>query len=307
MPASARTSSNPAVLLVLGSCVSLQFGAAFAAQLFPTLGSWGTTALRLGIAALVLLAIARPAVRAWNWDQWRATVALGLSLAGMNGFFYAAIDRIPLGTAVAIEFLGPLTLAALLTRKGRDLVWVGLALSGMALLGLESVLTPNALDPLGAFFALIAAVFWALYIQTGARVGILVPGTGGLAVALLVATLAVAPLGAPGAVAVVDAPHLILIAFGTALLASVIPYTLELAALRRVPRNVFGILLSLEPVAAAAIGWLLLHQSAGPVRIGAIALVVAASVGSSLSAGRASMKDADGHRDEVSSPERVPA
>ncbi len=238
MPAVAPRSSNPAVILVLGSCISLQFGAAFAAHLFPMLGSWGTTTLRLGIAALVLLAIARPAIRSWNWDQWRATVALGLSLAGMNGFFYAAIERIPLGAAVAIEFLGPLALAAVLTRKGRDLVWVGLALAGMGVLALETFTTSAALDPLGVFFALIAAVFWALYIQTGSRVGILVPGTGGLAVALAFATLAVAPMGLAGAVAVVDAPHLLLIAFGTALLASVIPYTLELAAMRRVPRDV---------------------------------------------------------------------
>ncbi|GLY16411.1 EamA family transporter [Kineosporia rhizophila] len=299
MPRTSNT-SNPAVLLVLGSCISLQFGAALAAQLFPTLGAWGTTTLRLGIAALVLLAIARPAVRAWKWDQWRATFALGLALAGMNGFFYAAIERIPLGTAVAIEFLGPLALAALLTRTGRDLVWVGLALLGMAVLGLESLLSTTGLDPLGVGFALIAAVFWALYIQTGARVGILVPGTGGLAIALAVATLAVSPLGLSGATAVTEAPHLLLIALGTALLASVIPYTLELAAMRRVPRNVFGILLSLEPVAATAIGWLLLHQHAGPLRLAAVVLVVAASVGSSLSAGRAAREE-----EPVSSPEPV--
>ncbi len=305
MPAPARLpgSSNPAVLLILGSCISLQFGAAFAAHLFPTLGSWGTTVFRLGIATLVLLAVARPAVRTWNWDQWRATVALGLSLAGMNGFFYAAIDRIPLGTAVAIEFLGPLTLAALLTRKARDLVWVGLALSGMALLALESLTSSVSLDPLGALFALIAAVFWALYIQTGSRVGILVPGTGGLAVALGIATITVAPLGLHGALQVTHAPHLIAIGAATALLASVIPYTLELAALRRVPRDVFGILLSLEPVAATAIGWLLLSQSAGPLRLAAVVLVVAASVGSSLSATRSERAAAQSLRQ----PEPVPA
>ncbi|MBT0773751.1 EamA family transporter [Kineosporia sp. J2-2] len=285
-PSTGPRTSSPALFLVLGSCISLQFGAAFAAKLFPELGSWGTTVLRLGIAALVLLAITRPAVRRWNRDQWRATLALGLSLAGMNGFFYAAIERLPLGTAVAIEFLGPLTLAAVLTRKARDLTWVALALGGMTLLAVESVTTDAYLDPLGALYALIAAMFWALYIQTGARVGILVPGTGGLAVALVIATFAVAPLGMPGAVQVVHAPHLLLIGAGTALLASVIPYTLELAALRRVPRNVFGILLSLEPVAATFIGWLLLSQSAGPFRLLAIGLVVAASVGSSLSGRR---------------------
>ncbi|MCH6876016.1 EamA family transporter [Escherichia coli] len=303
MPAPARpgsATSNPAVLLVLGSCISLQFGAAFATQLFPALGAWGTTTLRLGIAALVLIAVARPAIRSWNWDQWRATVALGLALAGMNGFFYAAIDRIPLGTAISIEFLGPLALAAWLTHKRRDLVWVGLALAGMLLLGIESFTTSASLDPLGVLFALIAAVFWALYIQTGSRVGILVPGTGGLAVALGIATLTVAPLGLVGATAVVEAPHLLLIALGTALLASVIPYTLELAAMRRVPRNVFGILLSLEPVAGTAVGWLLLHQSAGPIRLAAVALVVAASVGSSLYAGRSARSE-----EPVSSPEPV--
>ncbi|GAB6902392.1 EamA family transporter [Kineosporia succinea] len=285
MPATPLTgprASSPALLLVLGSCFSLQFGAGFATQLFPFLGSWGTTMLRLGLASLVLLAFTRPAVRQWSRIQWRATLALGISLAGMNGFFYAAMERLPLGTAVSIEFLGPLTLAAVLSRRARELAWVGVALGGMVLLAIESLTTTTALDPLGVFFALIAAAFWALYIQTGAKVGILVPGTGGLAVALAVGTLAVAPFGLHGALGVVGNPHLLLIGLGTALLASVIPYTLELAAMRRIPRNVFGILLSLEPVAATLVGWMLLDQHAGPLRLAAVALVVAASVGTSL-------------------------
>ncbi|GAA3615325.1 DMT family transporter [Kineosporia mesophila] len=294
MPATSSTgprASSPALFFIVGSCFSLQFGAAFAAKLFPELGSWGTTVLRLGIASLILLALTRPAVRSWSRTQWRATLALGLSLAGMNGFFYAALERIPLGTAVAIEFLGPLMLAAALSRKARELAWVALALAGMALLAIESLTTAHSLDPLGVLFALVAAGFWALYIQTGSRVGILVPGTGGLAVALAMATIVVAPMGLHGALNVVGSPHLLAIGAATALLASVIPYTLEMAAMRRIPRNLFGILLSLEPVAATLVGWLLLSQTPGPLRLVAIGLVVAASIGSSLSAARATQAE----------------
>jgi len=200
---------GPAVLLVLGSCLSLQFGAVGAAALFPALGSAGTTMLRLGFAAVLMLALVRPRLRGWSAIQWRATIALGLALAGMNGSFYAAIARIPLGAAVAIEFLGPLALAAVLTRRGRDLAWVALALAGIGLLGAESLLTPATLDPVGVALALVAGVFWAGYIITGARVGALMPGAGGLAVALLVATLVVAPFGAVGALRAVGHPDLL--------------------------------------------------------------------------------------------------
>lgn len=271
--------------LVIGSCISLQFGAAVAVHLFPHLGAWGVTTLRLGFAAVVLLVVVRPPVRAWTRKQWTAVVLFGAALGCMNGFFYASLDRIPLGAAVSIEFLGPLVLAAVMARRLLDGLWVALALGGMALLGLDSALgTP--LDPVGVVLALVAGAFWAGYVLTSARVGQLVPGAGGLAAALVVATLVVTPLGAPGAVRAFGDPVLLGLALVTALLASVVPYTLELSALRRLPAPVFSILLSLEPAFAALFGWILLGQESGLLRNLAITLVVLASAGVTLTGRR---------------------
>jgi inner membrane transporter RhtA len=273
--------------MVLGSCTSLQVGAACAAQLFPRIGSNGATLLRLSVAAVVLVVAARPAVRRWTRRQWAAVAVFGLSLAAMNGSFYAAIARIPLGTAVTIEFLGPLTLAAVLSRRRRDLTWVGLAAVGVALLGLTgSGGTTGRLDGVGVLFALVAAVFWAGYILASTRVGATVPGQGGLAGALVVAALVLLPLGAPGALTALRDPRLLLLAAGTGVLASVIPYSLELSALRRLSPRVFGVLLSLEPAIAAIAGWLLLSQRLGGWEAAAVGIVVLASVGSTLTARR---------------------
>lgn len=281
-------SSRPlvGVALVIGSCLSLPFGAAIAAQLFPVLGPWGVTSLRVAIAALLLLVIVRPRPRRWNRAQWTAAVLFGVSLAAMNGFFYAAIDRIPLGPAVAIEFLGPLVLAAVLTRRLADAVWVGVALLGMALLGVDGMTGADPLDPLGLVFILIAAGFWVMYIRMSARVGALIPGSGGLAVGLCIAAVLLLPVGVPAAITVTGDGALLLLAILTAVLSSVIPYSFELAALRRLPQRVFGVLLSLEPVFATLAGWLILGQEATWLKLLAIALVVAASVGTTLGARR---------------------
>lgn len=267
--------------LVIGACISLQFGAAVAVQLFPHLGPWGVTTLRLGLAAVILLLIVRPKVRSWTRRQWTAVVLFGAAMGCMNGSFYAAIERIPLGAAVSIEFLGPLVLAAVLARRLLDGLWVAVALAGMVLLGLDSAMG-EALDPAGVLLALVAGAFWAGYVLTSARVGQLVPGAGGLAVALVVATAVVAPLGAPGAVRALADPVLLGMALVTALLASLVPYTLELSALRRVPAPVFSILLSLEPAFAALFGWILLGQESGLLRNLAIVLVILASAGVTL-------------------------
>jgi inner membrane transporter RhtA len=294
-PAPRRTASTgPAVLMILGSCTSLQFGAALAAQLFPALGSWGVTCLRLGIAAIILLVVVRPAVRGWTGGQWRAVIGFGLALGAMNGSFYAAIERIPLGTAVAIEFLGPLALSAILSRRAADLACVVLALAGIGMFGLESLTGTGALDPVGVLFALIAAVFWSFYVLASAHVGRTVPGQGGLAIALAVGALALLPLGAGGVTIAFARPSLLLLALGTALLASVIPYTLELAALRRLPRHVFGILLSLEPAIATLAGLLLLAQVPSVFGLIAVVLVVAASAGTTFTARRAQRRAAAG-------------
>jgi inner membrane transporter RhtA len=280
-----QAGSGPAVLMVLGSCISLQVGAAGAAQLFPTMGSAGVTFLRLLVAAVVLVVATRPHLHRWSRRQWTAVLAFGLCLAGMNGSFYASIARIPLGSAVTIEFLGPLVLAAVLSRRLRDLTWVGLAAAGVALLGLGD--GGAGLDRVGVAWALLAAVFWAGYILTSARVGAAVPGQGGLAVAMAVGALALLPVGATGAATAVDRPDLLLLAALTGLLASVVPYTLELSALRRLSPAVFGVLLSLEPAVAALAGWALLAQPLGPREAVAVGIVVLASIGSTLSARRA--------------------
>lgn len=275
-----------AVLMVMGSCLSLQFGASLATQLFPIAGPWGVTAARLVVAALVLLALTRPSVRQWTGRTWRWVVLFGLSLGGMNGFFYAAVERLPLGIAVTFEFLGPLALSAVLSRRARDLIWVLLALAGVALLGLDSFRGATSLDPLGVVFALVAATFWAIYILLGARVGAMAQGQGPLAVAMAIGAMAMLPLGFGGALELVVDARLAGLAVLTGLLGSVIPYSLEFAALRRLPRHVFGILLSLEPAFAAIIGALLLGQWLGAWSWLAVLLVSTASIGAAALGGR---------------------
>lgn len=290
---------NPAVLMILGSCVSLQFGAALAVHLFPVAGSWGTTLFRLALASLLMIVVVRPRPRRWDREQWRAVLGFGLTLAAMNGCFYAALTRIPLGTAVTIEFIGPLTLAAVLSRRARDLAWVVLAGSGIVLLGLDGAGLDGAgpggagpggaahgLDPVGVLLVLLAGGFWALYILGSARLGEVVPGQGGLAVATGVGALALLPLGATGAVAVFAEPGVMALALGVAVLASIVPYSLELLALRRLSPAVFGILLSLEPVIAVLAGWVLLGQGLTWRGAAAAALVVTASIGSTLTGPR---------------------
>jgi hypothetical protein len=186
---------------------------------------------------------------------------------------------------VTIQFLGPLSLSAALSRRMRDLGWVLLAMTGVAILGLaESHRTTadRSLSLAGVAFALVAAVFWAMYILTGSRASATVPGRGGLAVAMTAGALILVPFGARGAWHITGHPHLILLASGMAMMASVVPYSLELAAMRRASKHVFGILLSLEPAIATTAGWLLLGEHAAPTALVAIIIVIAASTGSTL-------------------------
>ncbi|MGA4508049.1 EamA family transporter [Propionibacteriaceae bacterium G1746] len=268
-----------AALMVVGSCTSLQFGAALATQLFPAAGSWGASTARLVVAALVLLVWVRPRVSGWSRRTWTSVIIFGLTLGFMNGFFYAAVARLPLGIAVTFEFLGPLLLAAALSRRWTDLFWVLVALGGVALLGLDSLLGATSLDPVGVAFALVAAASWAAYIVAGNRVSRTLPGRDGLAVGMAIGALVTLPLGASGALRVLDDPLLVLLALGTGLLASVIPYTLEFAALRRLDPGTFGILVSLEPGIAALIGMLVMGQVLGAWSWVAVVLVIVASVG----------------------------
>ncbi len=266
-------------MLVLSAIGSVQVGAAIARSIFDELGAAGVTLLRIGLAALALLVIVRPDVRSWRPPAWRAAVALGVTMAGMNLLFYQAIATVPLGVAVTVEFLGPLLLSLALTRRLLDLAWALLAAAGVALLGLDS----TAGVPLaGLALAFAAGLWWAAYIVASANLGQAVAGVDGLAVALGVAALIALPFGARGAAEVVHRPGLLVPAAAVALLSSVIPYAFELAALRRIPTRVFGVLMSLGPATAALAGLVVLGQSLGAREVAALVLVSLASGGITL-------------------------
>jgi inner membrane transporter RhtA len=230
---------------------------------------------------LILLAATRPPLRRWNREQWTAVVLLGASMAGMNGLFYEAIARIPLGAAITIEFVGPLGLAAALSRRPRDLVWVVMALTGVALLGLRSPVG-SSLTVAGLAFAIGAGAFWAAYIATGARLAATGSGAGGLAASTATAALIVVPAGQASVVGRLFQPHILLLGALVALLASAIPYSCEIAALSRLPKRTFSVLLALEPAAGALAGAALLGQHIGRSSALAVVLVIAAAAGSTL-------------------------
>jgi inner membrane transporter RhtA len=270
-----------AVALVLGGIVSVQLGAAMATELFDELGPVGATMLRLVFAAIVLAAIWRPALAGLRGAHAKDVILFGIVFAAMNTSFYLALDRIPLGIAVTLEFLGPLGVAFALSRTRVDLLWAGLAAGGILLL---SPGIGDGLDALGVALALLAGAFWAAYILLAARVGRAFPGGSGLALAMIISAVLVLPAGlAAGGSELLDADALA-IGFAVAILSSVIPYSLELEALRRLPRSTFGVLMSLEPAIAATIGFLALGQDLATHEVLAIALVVAASAGALRSA-----------------------
>jgi inner membrane transporter RhtA len=275
----ASTNRVPAPVLVLTAIVSVQIGSSLAKTLFDDLGAAGVTLLRLGLAATLLLAVLRPSVRSWSRASWSAALLLGGAMAGMNLVFYLSLRTVPLGVAVTVEFLGPLLLALVQTRRGIDLLWAALAAGGVALLGLD---TSNGAPLSGLLLAFVAGLFWAAYIVASARVGQVLPGTDGLAVALAFAAVLVLPFGLSGAAVVVERPSLLVAALGVALLSSVISYGLELSALRRIPTQVFGILMSLEPAAAAVAGFAVLGEALGPREVVALVMVSLASGGITL-------------------------
>ena len=276
---SSRLDRVPAPVLVVVSIASVQTGSAVARTLFDDLGAPGVTLLRLGLAAVVLLVVLRPRVHRWSRRSWAAALLLGAVFAGMNSAFYLSLRTVPLGVAVTVEFLGPLVLALVQTRRLIDLMWALLAGAGVALLGLDST---SGIALSGLLLAGLAGVFWAGYILASARVGQLLPGIDGLSVALAFAALLVLPFGADGAREAFSDPTLLLMAGAVALLSSIIPYGLELTALRRIPTRVFGILMSLEPAAAAVAGLLILGQQLGPREVAALVMVSLASAGITL-------------------------
>ncbi|MEU5545449.1 EamA family transporter [Streptomyces sioyaensis] len=273
------------VALVIGGIVSLQFGSSVAVLLFPRAGALGVVTLRLVVAALVLLVVCRPKVRGYTRGDWATVLAFGVALAGMNSLFYQAIDRIPLGAAVTLEFLGPLILSVATSRRMLSLVWAALALGGVVLLGREGF---DGLNLAGAAFALAAGGLWAAYILLSARTGQRFPQADGLALAMTVAALLSLPLGVVSAGGALLDPVTLGLGAAVALMSSVLPYTLELLALRKLPASGFAVMMSLEPAAAATAGFLVLHQALGWAEVLAIGLVVVASVGAVRSAGKGS-------------------
>ncbi|WP_409483115.1 EamA family transporter [Arsenicicoccus dermatophilus] len=265
-------------LLVVAAIVTVQLGGALAATLVPVLGALPTVALRLGLGATVLLLATRPGVRGHGRSGWLAVVALGTTLAVMNSTFYASLARLPIGVAVTVEFLGPLTLAAALSRRLVDALSVAAALAGVALVSGALSIPWAALDHLGIGLALAAGACWAAYIVCSQRVGRHFPAVDGLTLAMLVAAALVVPLGLAQADPAALTPGRWGAAFGVALLSSVIPYSLELLALRDLDARVFGVLLSLEPAAAASAGLVVLGQRLDRPQVVGMALVVLASV-----------------------------
>jgi len=281
------TAARPAGALPLAalaaSLVSQNLGAAIAKSLFPVVGVEGMTALRIGLSALLLLAF---------WRPWRARLArrdvgnlvvYGAMLGGMNLCIYHAFGRIPIGIATAIETTGPLVVVLAASRRALDVAWVALALAGLALLLPRTAGRP--LDPLGLLFAFGAAASWALYIVFGKRVSTLASGQA-VSLGMLVAALFAVPIGIAHAGAAMLVPTTLAAGLGVALLSSAVPYSLEMAALRRMPRHVFGILVSATPAVGAACGAMVLGERLGALQWLAIACIIGASAGGAATAGR---------------------
>jgi inner membrane transporter RhtA len=274
----------PPIPAILGSIVSVQGGAALAKGLFPALGAMGTVGLRVGVSAIILLAAFRPRLRAATAEQWRAVIPYGVVLGVMNVVFYQSLSRIPLGLAVTVEFIGPLGVAVFGSRRVVDVAWVVLAAAGI---GLIAPWSGGGADALGVLLALGAGACWAAYILLGGRVSRLMPGGASVATGMTIAALVAVPAaGATGGFARLT-PALFAAGVGVALLSSAIPYTLEMIALKELPARTFGILMSLEPAVAALAGLVFLREVLSPRQWLAVALVIAASTGSTLTSRRA--------------------
>jgi inner membrane transporter RhtA len=271
-----------AVGLVLAAAGSLQVGAAFAVTLFDELGPGGAAFLRLAFAAVVLWAIWRPRIPS-HPPELRIAGAFGVALGLMNWSIYESMDRIPLGVAVTIEFTGPLLVAVIGSRRPLDALWVVLAAAGIVLLADPG---GGSIDGLGVLFAFTAAGCWMAYIHFSKRTGAAFPGGSGLALAMAIGALIVLPAGLIQGDGSLAEPGLLGAALVVALASSVLPYSLELEALRRIPEAVFGVLMSLQPAVAALAGFVVLGQALGAAELVAIAMVVAASAGAAGLSGR---------------------
>ena len=289
-----------AVLIVAMFC--FQIGAALAKQLFPIVGALGTTALRLGLASLMLLAVWRPWRVRPNAREARTIVMYGLAMGWMNLFFYLSLNRIPLGIAVALEFTGPLAVAIATSRRAIDFAWIALAAAGLVVLlpwGRES----KPLDPAGIAYALAAGVCWALYIVFGQKAG---NEHGGQTAALgtLAAAIVIMPIGIAQSGTALLSPALLPTACAMALLSSALPYSLEMYALTRLPTRTFGVLMSANPALGALSGLIFLGETLSIVQWGAIASIMFASAGSAATSRRpAGRRPADGRPTQPSLPD----
>ena len=274
----------PPPVLILGGIASVQFGAAFATTLFDQAGPAGVVLLRLALAAVILLAITRPRLAGRPRRQLLAPVVFGIALAAMNWSFYEALDRLPLGAAVTVEFAGPLTVAIVGSRRLLDLLWAALAGGGVALLAFAGSdgSSSGGLNPVGLLLAVVAGTCWACYILLSQRVGSIFPGLQGLAIALAVGSVLLVPAGIVEGGGALLRPGVLGGGLAVAVLSSVIPYSFELTALRRVRAATFGLLMSLEPAVAALAGVLVLGQRLRPSTLAALVMVVAASAGTTL-------------------------
>jgi inner membrane transporter RhtA len=289
---SSRSTSSllPVGSLLLGM-LSFQCGAALAKQLFPIMGAQGATAMRLGLGALILWLLRRPWRRLAGRHDWASLWGYGLTLGVMNLCFYMALRTIPLGIAVALEFLGPLAIALFGSRRALDFLWVGLVVAGLALL-LPYGTNTQALDPVGVLYALAAAVGWAAYILLGRRAG---AAFGGDAVALgsAIGALVAVPVGLMHAGVAMFSLSVLPFAIGVAVLSSALPYSLEMHALTRLPARTVGILVSVEPAMGALLGLMFLDEHLNAFQWLAIAAIIAASIGAVLGARNAPVEIAE--------------
>lgn len=277
----------PAVLLAV---VSVQGGAAFAKELFPVLGSAGMAGMRIGLSTLLLFAAFRPPLTRFTRAQWAAVIPYGVVLGTMNLSFYKALERIPLGLAVTLEFLGPLGVAVFGSRRASDFVWVGLAAAGIALIAPWRG-DVGSVDTVGVLLALFAGGCWAAYIVLGGRVARVLPGGGSVAAGMLFGAMTVLPFSFAEGLAARLTPSLFAASLAVALLSSAVPYTLEMTALRVLSSRTFGILMSLEPAMAALAGWVFLREQLTGMQWLALVCVSAASAGAALTARRAHLAD----------------
>ena len=287
MPFNAGVSTNQArtgALMAMGSMLCVQIGLAIAVTLIDRIGVEGAAWLRLAWAGVLMLVIVRPRFAAFTWATFRVCVLLGVVTAAVTMLFMAAVDRIPLGTASALEFLGPLGVAVAHGKGGHRVVWPGLAATGVVLLTQPWT---GAVDPIGVLYELGAAACWAGYILLTQRAGDEVSGINALAVSMpvagLVATIVVGPAVLPRMT-----PDILLIGIGLAILLPMVPFALELLALRRLTTAAFGTLMALEPAFAMIVGLVVLHQIPGPAGVVGICFVVAAGIGASRTGARSS-------------------